>query len=225
MTYSIIIPIYNEERTLPALIKKLDRLDDNIEIIIIDDGSNDNTIDLLIQINQFTIIRNEYNLGKGASIRKGVDLASNQNIILMDGDLEVDIDDIPRLITRFENRNIDALVGVRWKENSDLNFDINTLGNYLINGLFNLLFKSNLNDVLCCMKILSLNQFKSLDIQSNGFSIEVETMAKLALRNLMVEEINIQYHRRTTKEGKKLKISDSWNIICTMIKLKFYSKT
>ena len=225
MTYSIIIPIYNEERTLPALIKKLDRLDDKIEIIIIDDGSNDNTIDLLIQINQFTIIRNEYNLGKGASIRKGVDLASNQNIILMDGDLEVDIDDIPRLITRFENRNIDALVGVRWKENSDLNFDINTLGNYLINGLFNLLFKSNLNDVLCCMKILSLNQFKSLDIQSNGFSIEVETMAKLALRNLMVEEINIQYHRRTTKEGKKLKISDSWNIICTMIKLKFYSKT
>ena len=64
MTYSIIIPIYNEERTLPALIKKLDRLDDKIEIIIIDDGSNDSTIDLLIQINQFTIIRNEYNLGK-----------------------------------------------------------------------------------------------------------------------------------------------------------------
>ena len=180
---------------------------------------------MLIQINQFTIIWNEFNLGKGASIRKGVDSASNQNIILMDGDLEVDIDDIPKLITRFENENIDALVGVRWKENSDLNFDINTLGNYLINGLFNLLFKSNLNDVLCCIKILSLNQFKSLNIQSNGFSIEVETMAKLVLRNLMVEEINIQYHRRTTEEGKKLKISDSWNIIWTMIKLKFYSIT
>ena len=225
MTYTLIIPIYNEEHTLPELLKKLDRLDDNIEIIIIDDGSNDSTIDLLMQINHFTIIRNESNIGKGASIRKGIDSASNQNIILMDGDLEVNIDDIPKIITRFEKKNIDALVGVRWKEDRNLNFDINTLGNYLINGLFNLLFKSNLNDVLCCMKILSLNQFKSLDIQSNGFSIEVETMAKLVLRNLMVEEINIQYHRRTIEEGKKLKISDSWNIIWTMIKLKFYSKT
>ena len=223
MTYTLIIPIYNEERTLPSLIKKLDRLDDNIEIIIIDDGSNDSTLDLLIQINQFTIIRNEFNLGKGASIRKGVDSASNQNIILMDGDLEVDIDDIPKLITRFENENIDALVGVRWKENSDLNFDINSLGNYLINSLFNLLFKSNLNDVICCIKILSLNQLKSLNIQSNGFGIEVETMAKLVLRNLMIEEINIQYHRRSIQEGKKLKISDSWNIIWIMIKLKIFS--
>jgi len=225
MTYTVIIPIYNEERTLPSLIKKLDRLDDKIEIIIIDDGSNDSTIDLLIQINQFTIIRNESNIGKGASIRKGVDSASNQNIILMDGDLEVDIDDIPKLITRFENKNIDALVGIRWKENSDLNFDINTLGNYFINLIFNLLYNSRLNDVLCCVKILDKNLFQSLDIQSKGFSIEVETMAKLVLRNLMVEEINIQYHRRTTEEGKKLKISDSWNIIWTMIKLKFYSKT
>ena len=224
MTYTLIIPIYNEVRTLPVLLNKLQRLGDNIEIIIIDDGSNDGTKELLIENNQFIIIRNESNLGKGVSIRRGIDLASNQNIVLMDGDLEVDIDDIPNLLTIFENNN-NTLVGVRWKEDSNLNFDINAIGNYLINSLFNLLFQSNLNDVLCCVKILNLNLFKSLNTESNGFSIEVETMAKLVLKGLIIDEVNIQYNRRTAEEGKKLKISDSWNIIWTMIRLKFYSKT
>ena len=225
MTYTLIIPIYNEVRTLHILLKKLQRLDDNIEIIIIDDGSNDGTKELLIESNQFNIIRNESNLGKGVSIRKGVDLASNQNIVLMDGDLEVDIDDIPKLLSKFENNNNNSLVGVRWKKDSNLHFDINAIGNYLINFLFNLLFQSNLNDVLCCVKILNLNLFKSLNTESNGFSIEVETMAKLVLKDSIIEEVNVQYNRRTAEEGKKLKISDSWNIIWTMIKLKFYSKT
>ena len=74
------------------------------------------------------------------------------------------------------------------------------------------------------MKILDINLFKSLNVQSNGFSIEIETMVKLVLRNTIIKEENIQYNRRTSEEGKKLKISDSWNIIWTMIKLKFSTK-
>ena len=169
-----------------------------------------------------SIIRNESNIGKGASIRKGIHAATNQNVILMDGDLEIDIDDIPKLITRFETSSNDAIVGMRWKKDGDCKFEINTIGNYFINLLFNLLYKSRLNDVLCCVKILDKNLFKSLDIQSKGFSIEVETMAKLVLRGMIIEEVNIQYNRRTIKEGKKLKISDSWNIIWTMFIIKIY---
>ena len=222
MTYTLIIPIYNEERTLPALLKKLDKINNEFEIIIIDDGSNDNTKNLLIENNQFLIIRNESNIGKGASIRTGIHAATNQNVILMDGDLEVNIDDIPKLITRFETSNNDAIVGMRWKKDGDYKFEINTIGNYFINLLFNLLYNSKLNDVLCCVKILDKNLFKSLDIQSKGFSIEVEIMAKLVLRGMIIEEVNIQYNRRTLKEGKKLKISDSWNIIWTMFIIKIY---
>ncbi len=221
MNYSIIIPIYNEERSLPSLLDKLKKIPNEIEVIIVDDGSNDQTDIILSNYNNFTIIHNKSNIGKGASIRKGVGLASNQNIILMDGDLEVDIDDIPILITRFENKNIDALVGIRWMKTNKLNFDINSIGNYLINGLFNLLFKSNLNDVLCCVKILDKKLFQSLNIQSEGFSIEVETMAKLVLKNRTIKETNIQYIRRTTEEGKKLKLSDGWVIIWTMIRIRF----
>ena len=222
MTYSLIIPIFNEEKTLLTLLKKLNDLDNKIEIIIIDDGSNDKTKTLLKENNKFKIIQNNSNIGKGASIKKGAEIASNENIIIMDGDLEIDIDEIPILIEKYEKNNSDVLVGIRWKVGiNNLGLDINKLGNFLINFLFNLLFQSNFNDVLCCVKILKLKKFKSLKILSQGFSIEVETMAKLALNKLTIHEEKINYNRRTAEEGKKLKLSDSWNIIWTMIKLRF----
>ena len=224
MTYSLVIPIYNELRTLPVLLKRLDRLNNKIEIIIVDDGSNDGTELILKNYNRFNIFRNKSNIGKGASIRKGIKLAKNQNIILIDGDLEIDINNIPSLISKFEKGNNDALIGVRWLKNDTFIFEINRIGNYFINGFFNILYKTNFNDVLCCIRILNTNLFKSLDLQSNGFSIEIETMAKMVLKGLIIEEENVHYNRRTSKEGKKLKVSDSWNIICTMIKIKLFTK-
>tara|TARA_B100001250_G_C19560702_1_gene683169 strand:- start:125 stop:799 length:675 start_codon:yes stop_codon:yes gene_type:complete len=223
MTYTLIIPIYNEERTLPTLLNKLYKLNNkDIEIIIIDDGSNDNTQNILSKNNLFVSLRNKLNKGKGASIKKGILSAKNQNIIIIDGDLEIDIEDIPKLIDIFEKSNNDVMTGVRWRKNSDFRFEINTIGNYLINSLFNLLYSTNLNDVLCCVKIINTNLIKSLDIQSEGFSIEIETMAKLVLNKLNIEEIDITYNRRTANEGKKLKISDGWGIIWTMIKIKIF---
>tara|TARA_B100000401_G_C52717998_1_gene677157 strand:+ start:70 stop:738 length:669 start_codon:yes stop_codon:yes gene_type:complete len=221
MTYSLIIPIYNEERTLPLLLSKLDLLNNNIEVIIIDDGSTDETKNILNAQGKFVTVRNNTNIGKGSSIRKGIELAKNKNVILIDGDLEVDVNDIPELIIKYENNNADALIGVRVTKNKNLNFDINSIGNYLINGFFNLLFKTNFNDVLCCVRILNLNLFKSLKIKSNRFSIEVETIAKLVLKNSNLKEAYIKYNRRTFAEGKKLKFYDGWNIIWTIIKLKF----
>ena len=219
MTYSIIIPIYNEERTLPILLKKLKYLDKSLQIIIVDDGSNDQTQAFLKDQDRFKIIRNEINQGKGASIRNGISLAKNDNIILIDGDIEVDIEEIPILINRYEKSDKNVLIGVRWNKNSKIKYEINSLGNYFINSVFNLLYRSNLNDVLCCVKILNTKLIRSLDIKSNGFSIEVETMAKLVKKNISFEEVKITYNRRTSEEGKKLKISDSLNIMLTMFRL------
>ena len=224
MTYSLIIPIFNEERVLPNLIDKLHKLDNkHIEIIIIDDGSNDGTKDILVDNSQFIVNQNKINLGKGASIARGLELASAKNIILMDGDLEIDINDIPKLILNYEKNKSDVLTGIRWQGKYDYQkFDINMFGNYIINYIFNLLFKTDFGDVLCCVKILNTKVFKSLDIQSNGFSIEVETMAKLVLNGFTIKEHSIKYNRRTAQEGKKLKISDSWNIIWTIFKIRFF---
>lgn len=222
MTYSLIIPIYNEERTLPTLLHKLGELqNDNIEIIIIDDGSNDNTQNILRKETPFITLRNDVNKGKGASIKKAVKSAKNQNIILIDGDLEIDINDVPNLILKYENTKSDILTGVRWGDQSNKQkYDINLLGNQIINFIFNILFKSNFSDVLCCVKILNLKIFKFLNIQSSGFSIEVETMAKLVLNQFTIEETSVKYIRRKSSEGKKLKFSDSWHIIWTMLKIR-----
>ena len=223
MNYSLIIPIYNEGHTLQLLLNKLDNLkNNNIEIIIIDDGSNDDTKEILNKNNLFIILNNKINSGKGASIKKGIKSANNQNIILIDGDLEIDIDQIPRLIKKYEKSDKDVLTGIRWNKNSNIKLEINALGNFFINSLFNVLYKTNLNDVLCCVKILNTNLLKSLDIQSNGFSIEIETTAKLLLRNRTIEEANINYIRRSSDQGKKLKISDGWIITWAMIKLKLF---
>lgn len=221
MTYSLIIPVYNESRTLSILLKQLGRLDKNIEIIIVDDGSTDGSKSVLKKNNQYKIIRNEINVGKGFSIVKGVEYASNKNIILIDGDLEVDINDIPILIKIYENINIDALVGIRWDNEKKIKSDINYIGNYLINTIFNLLYKSSLKDILCCVKIINKSLFKSLGIQSKGFNIEAEIMSKLVLKNYTLKEVNISYKRRSAEEGKKLKLSDGWKILWTMIRVKF----
>ena len=223
MTYSLIITIFNEERTLPELIKRLNNLNDKkIEIIIMNDGSNDSTNFILNKNNKFIIKRNKINRGKGYSIIKGLDFATKNNVILMDGDLEVDINEIPALIKKYESSKSDVLAGVRWGNKGNNQYsDINMVGNFIINSIFNLLFKTNFNDVLCCVKILNLKKFKSLNVQSQGFSIEIETMAKMVLNGYSIKEVPIKYNRRTTKEGKKLKFSDSWNIIWTMLILKF----
>lgn len=221
MTYTLIIPIYNEGHTLPILLKKLNELkNENIEIIIIDDGSDDDTQNFLDKNDLFIALKNEINIGKGASIKKGIEFANNQNIILIDGDLEIDISQIPRLLNVYENCGKDILSGIRWNKNSNLKFEINAIGNFIINSIFNILYRTNLNDVLCCVRILNTKLLKSLNIQSNGFSIEVETMAKLILGNYTIEEVKINYSRRSLDQGKKLKFSDGWFIIWTIIKLK-----
>ena len=221
MSYSLLIPVFNEERTIPLLINKLKTLDDQIEIIIINDGSNDKTNSLLINIdNDFIIIHNDANKGKGYAIKKGIARALNQNIIIMDGDLEIEVDDIPMLIKIYEQNNYEPLVGIRWSKNNDYS-NLHTIGNYFINWIFNLLYRSNFRDVLCCTKIIKKELLQSLSLKSNGFSIETEIMIKLSLKNYAITEQKIRYSRRTVKEGKKLRLFDSWSIIWTIIKYKF----
>jgi glycosyltransferase involved in cell wall biosynthesis len=224
MNYSLIIPIYNEYKTLPILFNKLNKIGKNIEIIIVDDGSNDGTKEYLNKHNLFLVVTNELNLGKGASIKRGLEIASRDNIILIDGDLEVEICEIPTLIDIYKKGDIDVLLGKRWDKYQALGLNINSIGNFFINSLFNLLFKSNFNDVLCCVKILNKNDLKSFDLKSNGFSIEIETMAKIVEKKLKTKEKSIKYIRRTAQDGKKLKVTDSWSIILKMITMKFLRK-
>lgn len=224
MSYSIIIPIYNEVFTLPRLIKNLHKLDNNIQIIIVDDGSDDGSDAILKKhAKRIDIIQNETNLGKGSSIVLGFELARNQNIILIDGDLEIEIDCIPNLIVEYEKNNYTTLIGYRWDDKDGINFELNRFGNYIINSLFNLLYFSNIKDALCCVRIIKSDLIRSLNLKSKKFSIEVETLAKLVLNKKKIIQSKVYYNRRTKQQGKKLKMSDGWRIITVMLYNKFLS--
>ena len=164
------------------------------------------------------------NRGKGYSIRKGIKSASYENIILIDGDLEIDIEQIPFLIKRYEVLKQTVLVGIRWpnikkKELSNLN----DLGNYLFNFIFNIIYDTNFNDILCCVKIIK-NILASLELAKDDFSIESEIMAKLAKKKIPVKEIDINYIRRIVKQGKKLKMIHGLSILSTILKTKLFYK-
>ena len=225
MKYSLIIPIYNEIKTLKKLIEKLNSLPKNIEKIIVDDGSNDGSEVLLRDYNQLNLVQNKKNFGKGYAIRQGLNVASYENIILIDGDLEIDIECIPKLIIEYEIAPQNVLIGKRWP--SIINKKIknaNDFGNYIINRFFNIIYKTNFNDVLCCFKILKKKDLSSLCLSSNGFSIESEIMAKLVTRGYSTKEVYIKYERRTVKEGKKLKMIHGWSIFFTIVSIKLTNK-
>lgn len=218
MGYSIIIPVYNEQKALPTLINKLYKIDQKIEIIFIDDGSTDKTNNILKKnMDRFKIIENKNNLGKGASLKKGILAAIKKNIFLIDGDLEIDTKSIPDLIKKFESSNTDALIGIRWKRFELQQFEINRLGNFIINEIFNFIYKTNFSDILCCVKIIKGDIIKEHKIKSDNFEIESEFMRIIAINNISFIEKKVKYSRRDISEGKKLKYSDSWSILKTIL--------
>ena len=138
----------------------------------------------------------------------------------MDGDLEISMRCIPNLIKIHKEMNNSILVGSRWAMSKGTSKNINTIGNFFINKIFNYLYNTKLSDVLCCVKILNQQIFKSLNLDSKGFSIEIELMSKLAKKKTIFHEVDIEYNRRKSSEGKKLKISDGWGILLKMILVK-----
>ena len=218
MDYSIIIPVYNEQKALPVLIDRLYKINQKIEIIFIDDGSTDKTNEILKKnTDRFKIIENKTNIGKGASLQKGILASIKKNIFLMDGDLEVDTKSIPDLIKKFESNDSDALIGVRWNRFELQPFEINRLGNFIINEIFNFIYKTNFSDILCCIKIIKSDKIKMFKIKSKNFEIESELMRIIAINKISFIEEKVKYSRRDISEGKKLKYSDSWSILKTIL--------
>lgn len=229
MSYSLIIPIYNEVKTLPILLKQLHTLESVNEIILIDDGSKDGSqyiLDHHCDLNEIILIKNKFNLGKGHSIKKGLEVASSTNVILADADLEIDIKAISNLIEKHElmlnePKANNVLVGVRKSQENQSGLTLLDLGNKLINFIFNLIYKSNFEDILCCLKIINKSQILNFNLSSQGFEIETEIMAKIAKNKFLVKQVNIDYNPRSVEDGKKIKKLDSYYIFKKMFKEKF----
>ena len=219
--YSIIIPIHNEVNSIPILLDNLkDYNSEGHEIIVIDDGSNDGSTNILKNCRIINLISIEKNRGKGYAIRQGLKKVRNDKVLIFDGDMEIKPSEVSKLMILDRKNNINFVMGTRFDSLNPLksNFD---WGNFMFTSFFNIIFNKNHKDALCCAKAFYLDQIKNYRLKSNGFDIDIEltTIISIMSNKKKIPQLTINYNRRTIEEGKKLKVSDGWIILYRIIKM------
>ena len=217
--YSIIIPLYNESSYIPRLLESISSINiKNNEILIIDDGSTDGSTQLLQDCEYIKLIILQNNMGKGAAVKRGLAEASNDKVIIFDGDMEISPKEIIKLMILDRANNINLVLGYRFHSLNPLKSSMDW-GNFIFTTFFNILQNTSHKDVLCCAKAFFKNDLKHTKIVSNGFDIDVELSSKLTRlnRNNRIHQKFLSYKRRAASEGKKLEISDGWKILKRII--------
>jgi len=222
---SIIVPVYNEKDTIEEILKKLDKLPIDKEILVVDDGSNDGSRQLISnlksQISNIKIIFHEKNLGKGGAIQTGLKNSSGDVICIQDADLEYDCNEIPKLFDRFKDNSVDAVFGSRFLKANPNIYKRFLLGNKFLTFLTNLLHGAHYTDTYTCYKLIKKDVFSKLKIVSFRYEMEAEISIKLKKMNFKVVEEPISYVPRTLAQGKKIGWKDAVRGVWTIIKLRF----
>ncbi len=229
---SIIIPAYNEERTIYQILEKIEQVEliDQIEkeILIIDDGSKDLTFEKCQQFatahpnTNIHYHKQPYNQGKGAALRKGISLATGDWTIIQDADLEYDPEDYnPLLKWMIENKG-KVVYGSRFlnRVNKHSYFRF-YLGGRLVSFTTNLLYRQHLTDEPTCYKFFDTQFLKSIPLVCKGFEFCPEVTAKVCKKGIKIHEIPIKYYPRSIAEGKKINWKDGLIAIWTLIKFRF----
>ena len=226
MKISVIIPCFNEHKTINTILDKLKNLSNfNKEIIIVDDFSNDGTKEFLQKIensDEIKTIFNEKNFGKGYCIKKGIEESSGDIIIIQDADLEYDPTDIPKLINPIKNGDADVVYGSRFTGSDEKRvlFYWHSLGNKFLTTLSNMFSNLNLTDMECCYKAFKKEIIKEINLKENRFGFEPEVTAKISKKDIKIFEVGIKYFGRKYSEGKKITWVDGFRAIYCII---FYS--
>ncbi len=227
---SIIVPAYNEEKTVALVLQKLVDLQllysITKEIIVINDHSTDNTaheIDRMARSNPETIIsyHQEINKGKGAAIRKGIEQSSGDYIVIQDADLELDPSDINRLIEGHYQSNQAVVYGSRFLNDTHQNtkFVWHIIGNGALTKLSNIFTGFHLTDMMTCYKLVPASVFKEFSLKENRFGFEPEITMKLSkIKGLKIHEVPISYLARTKIDGKKISAKDGFRVIYCILK-------
>lgn len=206
---SVIIPVYNEEKTVRGIVDRVLRTDWPLEIVIVDDNSNDRTPEILAELTRqhpdtVRVLRHERNKGKGAGIRTALAAATGEIVIIQDADTEYHPEDYPVALRLIHNGWAQAVYGSRFLGPHRVFLYWHYLANKLLTFLVNILTDSILTDMETGFKMIRTDVLRSLDIQSFKFDFEVEITVKLFLRRYRVCEIPITYTGRDYNEGKKI---------------------
>jgi glycosyltransferase involved in cell wall biosynthesis len=219
MKLTVIIPIYNEASTLGVLLSRVEAVDIEKEILVVDDGSDDETKHALQQAisGNIRLITHPENKGKGTAIRTALSNATGDAVIIQDADLEYFPEDYADLMETYQKNNAQAVYGVR-----DLSHRswLMRWGNRAMTLATNVLYGRNLKDMETCYKMIDRKLFQSLDLQSHRFEIEAEITAKLLRSGVIIFETPIRYEHR--EEGKKLTPMDGLPTLQKLITCRFW---
>ncbi len=224
---SVIIPCYNEKNTILPIVERIRNIPISKEIIVICDGSTDGTRELLKEeerktnSNDFKIICHSLNKGKGASIKTGIAEAKGKIVITQDADLELNPEDYLRLLQPF-NAGAQVVFGSRFSNGYPKNIPFySCFANWVVTFLANFFYNANITDEACGYKIMSLELYRSLNLESNGFDICPEITAKVCKRGYKIHEVPVQFNPRSFSAGKKIHWKHGFQAVWKLIKYRF----
>ncbi len=224
---SLVVPIYNEIGWVDRVIRALEevQLPDGVakEVILVDDGSTDGTREYLQKLNkgEFKVVLMERNSGKGAAIRRGLTEATGDIVMVQDADMEYDTNDIPKVLEPLLAGEADVVYGSRFKGNCENMALLNLIANKILTFTANLLFSARISDEATAYKAFRGDLIRSLNLKSERFEFCPEVTAKVLKRGYEIREVPINYCARTTLEGKKIRWTDGFEAIWTLIKYRF----
>jgi glycosyltransferase involved in cell wall biosynthesis len=227
VTLTLVIPCYNEEKTLEACIEKVTAITDEslrLELIVVDDCSKDRSYEvgraLSARMPNLVLLRHEKNMGKGAALRTGFKHATGDFVAVQDADLEYDPMDLKRLLVPLRRGIADVVLGSRFLSHGyhRVLYFWHSMGNRFLTLLSNMLTDLNLTDMETCYKVFRREIIQSIEIEENRFGFEPEVVAKIAQRRLRIYEMGVSYQGRTYAEGKKIGVKDGFRALYCILK-------
>ena len=228
---TIIIPVYNEIKTIEKLIKKILKINIKKQLIIVDDGSSDGT-ELILKKYKNRIdklIFHKKNLGKGAAIKSGQKYVSGKYIGIQDADLEYDPRDLKKIVNEMNKRDLQVMYGSRvlkknkFKNTQNFTHIVRIWGNIFLTKASNFLNKQKLTDAHTCYKIFDSRIFKKIKLKEKGFSFCPEITTKISMMNINIEEFPINYIGRTYEQGKKITAFDGLDALYVLAKYRYFN--
>ncbi len=228
---SIVVPVFNEEKTIEKILKRVWDIDlgkINKQIIVVNDGSKDNTLNILKELKRlgkikFRLINHKKNRGKSMALRTGFKYVTGDVVVIQDGDMEYDPNDFVKMLIKMGKDEVSVVYGSRILGKRKVNYSGFSfyMGGWVLTQMVNILYGGQITDEPTCYKMFETKLLKSIPLKSKRFEFCPEVTAKILKRGIKIYEVPISYNPRKVTEGKKINIRDFMEAVWVLIKLRF----